>query len=72
MAEFEGTCMPLPEAGEPCVEPLEGAACGPYTICNAENQCVAISRLGEPCEADDACYSGRCEAGACVSEAACP
>lgn len=72
LGEFEGICVPLPEAGEPCIAPLEGSACGAYAICNGENQCVAISRLGEPCETDDACYSGRCEAGACVSEAACP
>ncbi len=67
---FEGTCAPLPGDGEPCAGGLLGAGCAGGHAC-IEDTCRLIQRNGGSCTDDGQCYSGNCEGGACVPDAAC-
>lgn len=67
----EGTCRPLPGAGDACV--LTGL-CAPGLACVIEGQdpvCRTIRDNGGTCSADEACRSGNCVAGNCAPPLAC-
>lgn len=51
-----GTCVALPEAGEPCVN----AICADTAFCNASDECEALKGAGVGCEGDEECVSGTC------------
>jgi hypothetical protein len=67
LGEFEGTCAPLPKAGEPCQDTLLGDRCASGAVCDPDGKCVARKRLGDPCQFAAMCYSGSCVGGACTS-----
>lgn len=64
---LDGTCAPLPKAGEECVETWLGRSCAAGAVCDPEGECVDRARLGEPCRFAEMCYSGSCEGGACTA-----
>lgn len=69
---LEGTCTPIPKAGEACGKPSPNdkrAICAPGAVCDtAAGKCVAFQDLGGSCTANDQCYSKSCgDAGACVA-----
>lgn len=61
----DGTCEPLPRAGETCVDVAGAPNCAPGLFCDVDNRCHALSRLGQPCASDDGCASGECVIGSC-------
>jgi hypothetical protein len=65
LGDINGTCMPLPEAGEPCAEVPGTPPCAPGLLCDVDNRCHARNRLGQPCASDDGCASGNCVVGMC-------
>ncbi len=67
-AETDGTCKSLPKAGERCV--IDG--CAPGFRCDPETTlCEAYREAGEDCVDDNACASGACRGGKCVSPGRC-
>jgi hypothetical protein len=69
---FNGTCTPLPSAGQPCgkYSPTDKRRpCGPGAVCDTTSgNCVAFQDLGKACTADNQCYSKSCgQAGTCVA-----
>ncbi len=70
MLMFDGTCTPLPTAGQACGMGLLGARCAPGLAC-LESVCVQPQANGGACEVDGGCYSGRCRGGACVAPQLC-
>ena len=70
MLRFDGTCAPLPRAGEECGTTLLGERCAAGLVC-ASPRCVQPQPNGAPCAADAGCYGGRCRGGACVARTLC-
>lgn len=66
----EGTCVSLPDDGEPCANALLGAGCAPGLTCVGD-QCTQIARIGEACAADDGCYSNTCDGDTCAEPSDC-
>jgi hypothetical protein len=69
---LEGTCTPIPKAGEACGKPSPNdkrSICAPGAVCDTvSGKCVAFEDLGGSCTANDQCYSKSCgNAGSCVS-----
>jgi hypothetical protein len=66
--EPAGTCKPIPKDGEPCAVDgcAEGLRCDPDTT-----RCAPLVQKGGSCLADDACASGACRGGRCVSPGRC-
>ena len=72
--EFEGTCDPLPKAGEDCAgtENVTAVRCAAEHFCDtAANKCQALVATGMPCEFGSMCYSGACEDSECISTPLC-
>jgi hypothetical protein len=65
--EIDGTCVPEPGDGEPCVGGVLGTRCAAGLRCDGDDICRSLERLGEPCASSGQCYSGLCEGGACAS-----
>ncbi len=66
---FDGSCQPLPTAGQPCRAGGRGdfgKACAPGLSCDGEI-CVTPGRLGDACSGEGACISRRCESGICAA-----
>jgi hypothetical protein len=70
---FESKCTALPGAGAACAaRPLATMpACVAYARCAADGTCVNLRDLGDSCDTDNVCYSGRCANGACEPAHAC-
>ena len=71
---LQGTCTPLPGAGDPCAEdPFSGATegCAAGLFCETDNKCHPVNRLGEPCVSHDGCANGNCKEGVCVRPEQC-
>lgn len=68
--QIEGTCVSLPDAGEPCVGALLGVGCAPGLSC-VEGVCTQIARIGEACTDDEGCYSDTCDGDTCAAPPAC-
>jgi hypothetical protein len=69
-APLDGTCTPLPQAGEPCGTNVIGKACAPNLVC-VMDRCVARAQNGVSCASDDMCYSGRCSRAAADAQGSC-
>ena len=72
---LDGTCEPKPEAGQPCggagYDPARTPSiCAPYARCD-DGVCRDLAHLGESCNVDATCYSGRCTGGACIASTGC-
>jgi hypothetical protein len=69
---LDGTCTAKPGNGQPCAARGSDAAdiCAPGTRCDG-GSCRTLQHLGGQCQTDDACYSGNCEGGGCVSAGGC-
>lgn len=67
MGDFEGTCTPLPGAGEPC----RSGRCADGTRCASDDTCRTVQGLGGACTEDADCFSGYCDAGACAEAVLC-
>lgn len=63
---LDGTCIPLPGAGEECEGGDFTAACAPGLQC-IDGTCGALANLGATCGSAAGCYSGACEGGVCVT-----
>jgi hypothetical protein len=63
--QLNGSCMPLPAAGESCVSIPGSAACAPGLECDIDQLCHPVNRLGQPCQSDDGCASKHCQSGKC-------
>lgn len=66
-----GTCVPLPKAGQACVLTDQ---CAPGHLCLPEGMkpmCFAWLNLGESCTRNEPCRSGSCEQGKCVVRTQC-
>jgi hypothetical protein len=61
---FDGTCVPLPDEGEPCEEGILSASCQPGLVC--VGTCERQQHIGGACETDEYCYSNTCTAGFCA------
>jgi hypothetical protein len=71
---LQGTCAPLPGAGEQCAsDPVrpEAGSCAAGLFCESDNKCHTVNRLGEPCVSDDGCASDTCKQGVCVRPEQC-
>ncbi len=75
-----GTHCNIPSASEAGICVVDGALgspCDPFVLYECgEGECIdgtcqSQIPLGEPCSADDACYSGYCESGACAVRPPC-
>ncbi len=66
---LEGTCKPLPAAGESCASAV-AKSCKPFHRC-VDGTCRALVNNGSKCEGDDACYSASCVSGVCAAPDAC-
>jgi hypothetical protein len=69
---LEGTCVPLPVAGESCAIGAldQNQLCAPYTRCE-NGTCRALQNIGGTCAADSTCYSQYCLNGKCAADGAC-
>ncbi len=68
--DLDGRCEALPGAGEPCGSAPAFEVCGPGLVCD-DGTCAARSALGDACQADATCYSGKCAEGVCVTDGLC-
>lgn len=73
---LDGTCRPVPKAGERCGSPTSDGLCEPYHVCvfvgnEPRGTCRPMADNGAPCTTADQCWSGRCERGACAGNFAC-
>lgn len=68
---FDGTCAPLPLAGQACATVVAGQSCADGSICQA-NVCVELQENGGPCTTDANCYGNHCAAGTCTAPTYCP
>lgn len=66
--DLDGTCQPLPEAGEACLSTSLAAPCAAGLQC-IDGLCVATQRNGAGCTRSDQCRSGNCEDGICAPPA---
>lgn len=62
--DIEGTCVALPNEGEPCATSLVGEICNVGLVCNGTT-CASRVRNGSNCTADTECYGGSCTDGVC-------
>jgi hypothetical protein len=65
-----GTCRMLPVAGETCVN-AAGQKCAPGLVCDVDNLCHTVNRLGQPCVGNAGCASQLCVAGTCALPPTC-
>jgi hypothetical protein len=70
----DGTCEPLPAAGEPCLDPPVGLIrfCALGLFCTSAGTCAAGVANGDPCTSSEVCYSGNCVSGTCEAPLVCP
>ncbi len=68
---IDGTCKPLPKAGEPCVQGLTGVRCEPYARCDNSGTCRPLADNGAACDGGSLCYSEHCVGGKCTQEGGC-
>jgi hypothetical protein len=68
---IEGTCQPLPGAGERCIALPGSPDCEPGLVCEADGRCHPVNRLGQPCASNDGCASRLCVGGNCERPEAC-
>jgi hypothetical protein len=68
--DVEGTCTALPGDGAACA-PQYGAQCSGDLVCDADNRCHPLGRIGDPCVSPLGCASGRCVADVCQRPAKC-
>jgi hypothetical protein len=62
-----GTCKPAPKANEPCTSECgDGLRCDPTTAL-----CQPLAPAGGDCTTPEACKSGACQSGKCVSPGKC-
>ncbi|UJR80023.1 hypothetical protein [Sandaracinus amylolyticus] len=66
MGDFEGTCVALPRAGEPC----PNNRCGRDAWCSS-GTCRAVQSIGSACTSDADCFSGFCDGGTCAEGVLC-
>jgi hypothetical protein len=68
----EGTCSALPKDGEACVL---GSQCAGGHVCmkagEKDTVCKRVRDLGEACDADAMCHSGRCANNKCAAAEVC-
>lgn len=67
----EGICTLLPREGSPCVSSQLYDSCAPGLVCDMDDLCHPIGRLGDACMLDQRCASDRCVAGRCERPAKC-
>jgi hypothetical protein len=73
-----GVCKPAPMASAPCASRLPSDMtvakdiCAPGLACWADGACHARAHLGQPCSADENCYSGTCITKKCAATACAP
>lgn len=66
----DGTCRPVPSAGEACTH-AAGRPCQSGLVC-VNDVCTALAENGQPCAGNAGCYSDRCGAsGGCVADLPC-
>jgi hypothetical protein len=65
-ADAEGTCVPAPGAGAPCVGSWLGGQCDTGLRC-VDDVCRGVQRIGASCTGGGECYSGVCEGDVCVA-----
>ena len=68
--QIDGTCISLPDDGEPCADVLIGEGCAPGLACVGET-CTQIARIGGACTVGNGCYSGTCDGDACAAPPLC-
>lgn len=70
---FDGTCQPLPAAGEACRAGGDFAVrrCADGLVCS-DGVCRGVQRLGASCGSDRECYSGNCESDVCAVPSCAP
>jgi hypothetical protein len=61
VGDVDGTCVPLPRAGEVCVMTAASPACAPGLHCDGDGRCHPLARLTHPCTCGADCASGHCE-----------
>lgn len=71
--DVEGTCAPLPTAGEPCTVPVGVPVprCAARLVCvgtmgTNPGTCEVLGRLGASCASDATCASSLCTSGTCA------
>ncbi|MDD9935353.1 MAG: hypothetical protein OXT09_17200 [Myxococcales bacterium] len=70
--QVEGTCVPIPGEGEPCgTAGFGGNGCGPGLVCDTDDTCRAVGRLGDRCASGDACASDNCDGSVCIAPDEC-
>lgn len=67
----DGQCRTLPKAGEACLTIATDRPCAVGLICDLDQRCHPINRLGQPCVSNDGCASKRCDGGQCSKKNAC-
>lgn len=73
--DFEGTCVPMPTAGQPCAEVLLGSRCAAGLACasiDGAATCVRVLENGATCGVGAECFSGNCDDGVCSGPPICP
>jgi hypothetical protein len=66
-ATMEGTCTDKPTEGQDCGDSLIGGGiCASGLICDSNNKCAKVQRLGGSCSSDEVCASGFCDNGSCA------
>jgi hypothetical protein len=72
---IDGTCVDLPDRGEPCREEGKSVRCAPGLVCDlysGDPECVPINSNGFACASDRGCFSGICgDEDNCVAPAIC-
>jgi hypothetical protein len=65
--DVDGTCLPLPAAGENCLAPTSEfqPRCAAGLRCNSDGNCVAPVANGGTCTGNEVCFSGYCDDGTC-------
>jgi hypothetical protein len=66
---LDGNCRALPKAGETCLD--FDPPCSAGLICDVDQRCHPVNRLGQPCVSAEGCASERCEDEKCVKKNAC-
>jgi hypothetical protein len=67
----EGQCHALPKAGDACVDIPGSGSCSAGLICDVDQKCHPVNRLGQPCVSDDGCASERCVSSKCAKKIEC-
>jgi len=63
--DVDGTCVPLPGAGATCAQQSD-LPCAADLVCDADNACHPLGRIGDPCVTGFGCASNRCFRGECA------